>query len=226
MGSWERYKIVDQSEKVVSNIYSPRRKVIVVKKIHMLRRVLMLQVTCSMILGPTLLLKLVKEKKLVEGLAERELTTPEGAGFDLRLGEVYKISGRAFLGISERETPKIELVTKVEDGKRNTIIIRPGDYFLVTTIESVNLPLNITANLKPRTTTFRSGLFLRTGNVAPGYCGKLTFGLKNEGPIEVVIEMGARFVHVQFEWVDGGGNQYKGQWQGGRVTTINRETQI
>jgi hypothetical protein len=37
-----------------------------------------------MILGPVLLLKLVKEKKLVEHLAERELTNPEGAGFDLR----------------------------------------------------------------------------------------------------------------------------------------------
>ncbi|KKP65265.1 MAG: Deoxycytidine deaminase, partial [Candidatus Roizmanbacteria bacterium GW2011_GWC2_35_12] len=37
----------------------------------------------NMILGPKILLKLVKEKNLVEGLADRELTTPEGAGFDL-----------------------------------------------------------------------------------------------------------------------------------------------
>src|SRR3989339_924962 len=179
-----------------------------------------------MILGPELLLKLVKEKKLVEGLGERDLKTPEGAGFDMRLGEVYKISGDAFLGITERETPTIELVTKYEEGKKNTITIKPGDYFLVTTIEKVNLPLDITVNFKPRTTTFRSGLNLRTGNGAPGYCGKLTFGLKNEGQVEVVIEMGARFVHAQFEWVDGGGNQYKGQWQGERVTTSKRETQI
>lgn len=179
-----------------------------------------------MILGPKLLLQLVKEKKLVEGLGERDLQNPEGAGFDLRLGEVYKISGHAFLGITERETPKIELVTKYEEGKKNTITIKPDDYYLVTTIEKVNLPLDITVNFKPRTTTFRSGLNLRTGNGAPGYCGQLTFGIKNEGPIEVVIEMGARFVHAQFEWVDGGGNQYKGQWQGGRVTTEKREKQI
>lgn len=179
-----------------------------------------------MILGPKLLLKLVKEKKLVENLAERELTTPEGAGFDLRLGEVYKISGHAFLGVTERETPKIELVAKYEEGKKTTVTIKPGDYFLVSTIEKLNTPLNLTVNFKPRTTTFRSGLNLRTGNVAPGYCGKLTFGLKNEGPVEVVMELGCRFVHAQFEWVDGGGNQYKGQWQGGRVTTEKRETQI
>ena len=49
-----------------------------------------------MVLGPQLLLQLVKEKKLVEGLSERELTNPEGAGFDLRLGGVYKNSGESF----------------------------------------------------------------------------------------------------------------------------------
>ncbi len=178
-----------------------------------------------MILGPKKLLQLVKTKKLVEGLAERELTTPEGAGFDLRLGELYKIvSGKAFLGEFERETPKIKLVAAYT--YKNIYIIKPGEYLLATTIEKVNTPLDITINLKPRTTTFRSGLFVRTGNVAPGYCGKLTFAIKNEGPLPVTLEMGCRIVHAQFEKVDGGGSQYKGQWQGGRVTTEKREKQI
>lgn len=180
-----------------------------------------------MILGPKLLLKLVKTKKLVEGLAERELTTPEGAGFDLRLGELYEFDGgKAFLGETERETPKMKLVIAYEKGKSKKIIVKPGKYFIATTIEKVNTPLDITINFKPRTTTFRSGLMLRTGNVAPGYCGKLSFALKNEGSMPVTLEMGCRIVHAQFEWVDGGGTQYKGQWQGGRVTTKKRERQI
>lgn len=179
-----------------------------------------------MILGPKALLKLVKKIKLVENLSERELTNPEGAGFDLRLGEVYKISGDAFLGETERKTADIKLVKEYKEGEKRTIAIKPGDYFLVTTIESVNTPLDLTINFKPRTTTFRSGLFLRTGNVAPGYQGKLTFGLKNEGPITVTIEMGARFVHAQFEQVLGEGNQYRGQWQGGRVAAKKREVQV
>ena len=179
-----------------------------------------------MILGPKKLLELVKKKKLVENLSERELTNPEGAGFDLRLGEVYKISGKAFLGVTERHTADIKLVKKYEEGKNNKITLKPGDFYLVTTIESVNTPLDITINFKPRSTTFRSGLFLRTGNVAPGYQGKLSFGLKNEGPISVTIEMGARFVHAQFEQVLGEGNQYRGQWQGGRVTAKKKEVQV
>lgn len=179
-----------------------------------------------MIIGPTKLLQLVKTKKLVEGLSERELTNPEGAGFDLRLGELYKIKGKAFLGETERETPDIELVAKYQKDKKIVFTIQPGEYYLATTIENVNTPKDITINFKPRTTTFRSGLFLRTGNVAPGYCGKLTFALKNEGPIPVTLEMGCRIVHAQFAWVDGGGSMYRGQWQGGRVTTKSREKQV
>ncbi|MCL5010447.1 MAG: hypothetical protein M1289_02480 [Patescibacteria group bacterium] len=214
-----------------------------------------------MILGPKKLLELVKTQKLVENLSERELTNPEGAGFDLRLGEVYKISGKAFLGVTERHTAGIELIaeykkevkspafakasagrqkskvkntaqnskvkkTNPESKHLNAIIIKPGEFFLVKTIEKINLPLNLSAVILPRTTTFRSGLFLRTGAVAPGYSGELTFGLKNEGPINVEIEMGARFAHILFHEVKGRGSRYRGQWQGGRVTTTKKEKQV
>ncbi|MBI2196954.1 MAG: 2'-deoxycytidine 5'-triphosphate deaminase [Candidatus Levybacteria bacterium] len=179
-----------------------------------------------MVLGPKILLKLVKEKKLVENLSERELENPEGAGFDLRLGEVYKIKGDAFLGATERKTPEIELTESYKEGEKRSITLKPGDFYLVKTVESFNVPQNLTVNFKPRTTTFRSGLFLRTGNVAPGYKGPVTFGLKNEGPVSATIEMGARFVHAQFEEVKGGGSMYRGQWQGGRVTTKRREKQV
>jgi deoxycytidine triphosphate deaminase len=179
-----------------------------------------------MIIGSDKLLEMVHRDKLVEGLAPRELENPEGAGFDLRAGEIYRIYGRAFLGIDERQTPQVELVARYEEGVRNSITIRPGEFYLVKTIERVNTPRYVTINFKPRTTTFRSGLFIRTGNVAPGYCGELTFAMKNEGPCEVVLELGARIVHAQFYLVDGGSNQYRGQWQGGRVTTNARERQV
>jgi deoxycytidine triphosphate deaminase len=177
-----------------------------------------------MILGPKKLLQLVKTKKLVEGLSERELTNPEGAGFDLRLGEVYKIKGAAFLGETHRKTPDIELVAKY--GKEKSIKIKPGDFFLVKTIEKINLPINLSAVILPRTTTFRSGLFIRTGPIQPGYQGELTFGLKNEGPITVEIEMGARFTHVLFHEIQGAGSKYRGQWQGGRVSASRKEKQV
>src|SRR3989344_4383257 len=187
-----------------------------------------------MVLGPKKLLQLVKSKKLVEGLSDRELNNPEGAGFDLRLSEVYKIKGDAFLGETHRKTAEAILISKYisltdgrhEKGYSKSIKIKPGDFFLTKTIESVNMPQNLTAAITPRSTTYRSGLMIRTGNVPPGYCGGLTFGVVNEGSVEVTIEMGARFVHIQFSEVDGKGNMYRGQWQGGRVTAKKREKQV
>ena len=179
-----------------------------------------------MILGPKELLKLVKKIKLVEGLSERELTNPEGAGFDLRLGEVYKISGKAFLGETHRQTPDVKSFKVYNPKKTTSIKIKPGDFFLVKTIEKINLPLNLSAVIIPRTTTFRSGLFIRTGPIQPGYSGELTFGLKNEGPITVEIEMGARFVHLIFSEIKGSGSAYRGQWQGGRVSATKKERQV
>lgn len=179
-----------------------------------------------MVLSPRLLLQLVEKIKLVENLSERELTNPEGAGFDLRLGEVYKIKGKAFLGETHRQTPDIISVIEYDKKKNKSIKIKPGDFFLVKTIEKINLPINLSAVILPRTTTFRSGLFLRTGPIQPGYSGELTFGLKNEGPITVEIELGARFAHVVFHEIKGEGSLYRGQWQGGRVTTKRKEKQV
>lgn len=180
-----------------------------------------------MIIGPKKLLELVRTTNLVENLALRELTNPEGAGFDLRVGEIYQISGgKAFLGVDERETPDMKKLATYHPKKKTTFIFKPQDYYIVTTIEKVKLPHDITINFKPRTTTFRSGLHVRSGNVAPGYFGNLSFAIINHGPIPVEVELGARIIHAQFYWVDGGGSQYRGQWQGGRVTTKKRERQI
>src|SRR3989344_7449810 len=128
-------------------------------------------------IGPKLLLKLVKEKKLVENLSERELTNPEGAGFDLRLEEVHEISGKGFLGIEERKTPETKLIAKYKEGKSVIFTFKPGKYYLVKTIESLNLPDNIAAYPFSRGTIFRSGLIHLSNQVAPGYSGPIITGI-------------------------------------------------
>lgn len=179
-----------------------------------------------MFLGVDKLLELVKRKKLVEDLCDRELTNPEGTGFDLRLGEIFTISGKGFLGIEDRHTCEATSVAKYEQGKKQAITIKPGDFYLVKTIEKVNLPDDLVGFFKPRTTMQRMGIFLRSSQVSPGYSGELTFAIANEGPCEVEIEMGARIAHVLFARVDGKTHLYRGQWQGGRVTTEKREKQV
>jgi deoxycytidine triphosphate deaminase len=179
-----------------------------------------------MILGIKELLKLVKTKKLVENLSERELKNPEGAGFDFRIGEIYEISGKGFLGIEERKTPEIKLLAKYNQKKKKSFIFKPGKYYLMKTIEKVNTPENILILFRPRSTLYRSGIMIFTGNVSPDYKGELVFGIINLGPCEVKIELGARVVHAMFFQVKGKTNLYRGQWQGGRITTKKKEKQV
>ena len=179
-----------------------------------------------MFLGAKQLLQLVKDKKLMEGLCERELTSPEGAGFDIRIGEIYKISGKGFMGVTERETPKMELVAKYEEGKSTKITLEPKVYYLMKTIEKVNMPEDLLAISTPRSTLFRSGVYIFGGQVPPGYCGELSMGIYNFGDEPFDLEMGARVLHIMFSEVIGESNLYKGQWQGGRVTTREKEKQI
>ena len=177
-------------------------------------------------IGTKELLILVKEKKLVENLDKRELENPEGAGFDLRLGEVFRIKdGEAFLGETERFTPEIESVAKY--GKEKDMALKPGEFVLVKTIEKVNLPENIAAIFRPRSTLQRCGVALFTATASPGYSGELTFGMCNLGKNNFRIELGARFVHILFFNTSENFSNYRGQWQGGRVSTEGKkETQV
>ncbi|PLX21305.1 hypothetical protein C0584_02940 [Candidatus Parcubacteria bacterium] len=182
-----------------------------------------------MILGIKKLHELVEEINLVEDLCDREKNSPEGAGFDLRLGEVYSLEGEGFLGVEERDTPESTLLSSHDEKKsesENYFVFEPGKYYLIKTIEKVNLPVTLSGIIVPRTTLFRSGLGLFNGIIQPGYSGELTFGLANLGQSKIKVSFGARVVHVTFHEVLGEGNQYRGQWQGGRVSTDGKETQI
>ena len=62
-----------------------------------------------MIYSPHSLLKLVRDGKLIKHLAHRELTTPEGVGFDLRLAGLSRLTvGGGSLRESTRRTPASE----------------------------------------------------------------------------------------------------------------------
>lgn len=179
-----------------------------------------------MVLGVKKLLELVEKNKLVENLSERELKTPEGAGFDLRIGELYEVSGSGFMGLEERATPEMKLIAKYQEGKVEKVELQPRTYYAMKTVESVNMPDDLLAIMTPRSTLFRSGVFIFGGQTPPGYKGGLTMGLYNFRDEKFDLEMGARVVHIMFSQVEGESNLYRGQWQGGRVTTEKKEKQI
>lgn len=165
--------------------------------------------------------------RLIENLSDREITNPEGAGIDLRIGRLSKfLCSESFLGVDVRSTLNTEVVLDIALHGEVVATIPPGGYFLATTIERINMPLGMVGLIRPRGTLFRSGITLSTGQVNPGYSGEQTFGLHNAGGHEFKIQLGARIAHIVFLAVDGETSAYRGQWNNGRISAPTSESQV
>ncbi len=172
-----------------------------------------------MLIGTKELLRLVKEKNLVENLSERELTNPEGAGFDLRVAKIFALDGPGFLGIEKRGTPPTKLLADISRGDKE-FILKPGEFVLTETMEKFNLPEDIGTIIKPRSTLWRSGVAFHSSVGAPGYSGTCVFAIHNVSKHDFKVELGARYCHIIFFRIEGGTHStYRGQWKGGRVST-------
>lgn len=192
----------------------------------------MVKIQNKMPISSLKVLELNGEHHLVEGLSERELKNPEGIELELRVGRVEKIVGESFLGVDKRSSPETKLIADIEKDGSKKIIMKPGDYYLVRTIETINCPSFpvkyeeglpprlLMPNIYPRTSLQRSGISLHCSITNPGYIGPLVFGLKNNSQHTFVFELGARMFKLVFEPVIGEiGREYKGQHQGGRMTS-------
>lgn len=174
-----------------------------------------------MILSHEKLVGLVKENKLIENMPDSELAKEGGVAFDLRMGEIYKFAGDGFLGVNERKTPDTKLLARYEEGKSLKVVLEPDKYYIVRTIEKVNLPLDLASTIIPRSTLYRSGVLLLGGLVDPGWSGEMTLGIINKSGKPFTIELGARIANILFHKVERKTKEYKGAYNGGYMGANN-----
>lgn len=185
------------------------------------------------VIGIKEVVRRVREENLITGLGGRDLSNPEGTGIDLRLGAVHIISeGGAYIeadgpaGLGKRSGVKTRELYRLKDGDvQDELIIKPGEYYLVQTAETLHTPLDLMPMVYPRSSLFRAGLLLLATKTDPGYEGQLTFGLANLGPFPAKLQLGARICNIVFHAIEGDVIGYRGQHQGGRVSH-GEETQV
>lgn len=178
------------------------------------------------------ILELNEKYNLIEGLSKRELENPEGSILDLRVGQIHKLVGDSLLGVEERYSSKTELLGDINKDGNKRFTIKPGEYYLVTTIEVIHAPSEkikydenflegyLVPKIMPRSSLQRGGVSLHFTGTNPGYKGQLTFGICNLGNQDFHFELGARMFSIEYEPVLGEIKRaYSGQHQGGRVTS-------
>lgn len=114
---------------------------------------------------------------IIENYSDSSLTPN---GYDLRISEV-SIPGCK------------------EEIKCGVAVIPPKSMFYVSTVERIELPGSICAQLWLRTSWIRKGILSGLGKVDAGFCGTLTFMGYNVSNNEIELKIEDRFVQIVFE---------------------------
>ena len=91
--------------------------------------------------------------------------------------------------------------------------LRRGTCTLVHSLERVELPGELAATLRCRSSYARRGILLGGGFVDPGFRGQLTLCLVNMGTDDISVGKGDRVVQMILSEVSGGEHFYVGKYQ-------------
>lgn len=131
---------------------------------------------------------------------------------DLRLGFTFLIpkawhmtkNGREALRLDhfDKKSPSYFDIIELEQGQHFDLL--PGEYVIVSTLESVKIPNDLMAVLYPRSSTNRKGLSVDlTGIVDSGYEGQLAIPIRNNTTSQIIkLHPGERFCQLVFDRLD------------------------
>lgn len=136
---------------------------------------------------------------VVEPLEDRDQQI-QPASIDVRLGGEF------------RWLPDVDVITPetdLESGETEEIelgdhlILDPGEFVLGTTIERVEVPDDLKAQLEGRSSIGRVAVEIHStaGVIDPGYNGEITLEIKNKAQQKVALPVGIRVGQLLFEYL-------------------------
>jgi deoxycytidine triphosphate deaminase len=156
----------------------------------------------------------------------------EGSQIDLTIDRLFTRSSGVvkipFIGRKSREGAKLEELAPIYDEERDEMVweIKPGfnNSYVGMTGELVNFPPMVAGVLSARSTCFLNGLYPGVTWIAPGFSGKLRFGLAPSDTVR--IGRGARVISLHVMHFDGNIrtediDTYKGVWGGANPDKYN-----
>lgn len=81
--------------------------------------------------------------------------------------------------------------------------LRPNEYILIQLNEYINMPDDLTAHIRPRTTFTKLGLILSCQHINPSYSGQLQLGLYNSTPFVIELTPNLKIGQIVFEQLAG-----------------------
>lgn len=138
-------------------------------------------------------------KTLIDPVSEERFSFIEGSKYDLTLGSVERMSYDSIACIGEQRMVPSAITEFPVEG---WWMLRPRIIYLLQTLETLNLPINLLGIVRPRTTLFRCGIAIQCSDIDPNYQGRITVMAEVRNVAPVKIQVGSRFLHVKFAEFD------------------------
>lgn len=139
-------------------------------------------------------------KLLPEVVDKFDAENIKSAAYELCLGD------EVFVTNSKEEKKQIL------DEKNSQIIIKPGQFALLLTDETIAIPNDILAFISIKFSQKIKGLINVSGfHVDPGFNGKLIFSVYNAGPTKIILDRGSPYFLIWFSELKKSSAPYKGK---------------
>ena len=104
-----------------------------------------------------------------------------------------------------------------------TVVLKPKQYELVATLETIELGLGVVAFLHIRSSLAREGVVGSFAVVDPGFRGQLTLNLYNVSEKDVILKEGERIVQIVFHRLGSTAKMgYNGSYQNSKGIVASR----
>ncbi len=152
-----------------------------------------------MILTDKKIRELAKEEKLITPFEEENL---QSESYDVTIGTELTVMKKEIRCLDISRQKDIDDVYRHIDISKERYIISPKEYIIVSLRESIKLPNNLTAHIRPKTRYTRLGLIVGNQHCNSTYAGHLRIGIFNATDYPIRIYSGITIAQLVFEELD------------------------
>lgn len=152
---------------------------------------------------------ILTEKRIRELVQTSELITPfveenlQSESYDVTIGNHITIMKKEVFCLDISKQDEIDQIYQQIEISKEGYVISPKEYILVSLGETLKLPDNLTAHLRPKTRYTRLGLIVSIQHCNSTYMGHMSIGLFNATDYPIRIHAGFTIAQLVFEELDG-----------------------
>lgn len=148
---------------------------------------------------------ILTDKKIRELSTNNQLITPfkeeklQSESYDVTLGNTVTVFKKEVRCLDIAEQSSIDNIYEEINIQNSGYVVSPKEYVLVGLEETISLPENVSAHIRPKTRYTRLGLIVSNQHCNSTYTGHLRLGLFNATDYPIRIRAGVSIAQIVFD---------------------------